>query len=80
MRYAQIDAQGICIGVSDLKGEVTAANLIAIQPDENPIGQQWDGEVWVPYAPPISSRENILNAPATGFGGPTAKELFNGNR
>lgn len=31
-------------------------------------------------APPKTSAPNILAAPKQGFGGPTAKELFHGNR
>lgn len=50
MRYAQIDDNGICIGVSDLSGEVDAPHMIPIGPEDNPIGFTWDGNGWI--APP----------------------------
>lgn len=78
MRYAQIDQSGICIGISNLSGEVDSPSLIQVGPSEEPLGTKWTGSDWV--SPPLSSDQNILSAPLLGFGGPTAKELFNGNR
>lgn len=39
---------------------------------------RWQNGTWVIPKRPVST--DILTAPAMGFGGPTAKELFNGNR
>lgn len=46
-RYAQIDANGVCIGISSLSGEVDAPNLIPLQPDQSPTGQRWQNGEWV---------------------------------
>ena len=46
---------------------------------------RWDGKAWEVLAerPPLPTTdptpENVVNAPKTGFGGPTIKEQFNGN-
>lgn len=80
MRYAQINNAGVCFSVSLLSGEVDAPNMILIGDDESPIGMKWDDGQWVEVPAVISSAQNILSAPAQGFGGPSIKELFNGNR
>lgn len=45
-RYAQIDATGICVAVSDLAGEVNAAHMIEVADDAQPMGQKWTGKAW----------------------------------
>lgn len=46
--YAQIDATGICIALSDLSGEVVAANMIPLPAyDSAIIGKRWTGAAWV---------------------------------
>lgn len=52
MRYAQINEDGICIGVSDLSGEVDAPHMIPIGPEDNPMGHTWDGSGWLQPVPP----------------------------
>lgn len=41
-RYAQLDADGVVIGVSQLSGEVKDNNLILIEDDFNPWGKKFD--------------------------------------
>lgn len=43
-RYAQLDADGVVIGVSQLSGEVKDENLILIEDDFNPFGKKFDRE------------------------------------
>lgn len=46
--YAQIDATGICIALSDISGEVIAANMIPLAVyDSTVIGKRWTGSAWV---------------------------------
>ena len=52
MRYAQINTDGVCVGTSNLNGEVTAAHMIAIADDISPIGKKWENGVWNDAAPP----------------------------
>ena len=52
MKYAQINADGICEVVSDLKGEVTAAHMIQIADDAFPIGKKWENGAWNDVAVP----------------------------
>jgi hypothetical protein len=56
MRYAQINTNSICIAVSNLKGEVTAAHMIPIADDANPIGKKWENGTWNDVATPITYR------------------------
>jgi hypothetical protein len=62
MRYAQINEDGICIGVSDLSGEVNAAHMIPIGPDGNPIGHTWTGGEWIAPPPPPTSYRALTKA------------------
>ena len=43
-RYAQLDKNGVVIGVSQLSGEVKDDNLIQIEDDFNPWGKKFDRE------------------------------------
>lgn len=46
--YAQINADGVCIALSDLSAEVIAANLIPLAAyDSDIIGKRWTGAAWV---------------------------------
>ena len=55
MRYAQIDTDSICVSVSDLKGEITADNMIPIADDAFPIGKKWESSTWVDGPAPAAS-------------------------
>ena len=51
-KYAQINAAGLCVGVSELAGEVLANNMVEIEAfDVSMIGKQWDGAAWQAVAP-----------------------------
>jgi len=52
MIYAQINADGICEAVSDLKDKVNAAHMIPIADNENPIGKKWENGIWNNVAAP----------------------------
>lgn len=41
-KYAQLNADGVVIGVSQLSGEVKDENLILIEDDFNPWGKKFD--------------------------------------
>lgn len=79
-RYAFM-AGPLCIGVNKYPAEMSHPSLISLANEEedfNPIGwSNIDGE-WVEAN--AWAESNIINAPALGFGGPTGKELFHGNR
>lgn len=50
--YAQIDATGICVAISDLSGEVIAANMIPLATNDSAIiGKRWTGAAWVAVLP-----------------------------
>jgi hypothetical protein len=53
MRYAQIDTNSICVAVSDLKGEITASNMVPIADDANPLGKKWENDMWNDVAAPL---------------------------
>jgi len=56
MKYAQIDADGICISVIETDGAISAPDVIELtDAAANPIGQKWDGSAWV-SAPKQSQR------------------------
>lgn len=65
--YAQIDEQQICIGVSQLSGEVVAADMVELDSyDINVLGKLWQGGKWVdnpnppmpePVPPPVTNEE-----------------------
>lgn len=53
--YAQIDGNGVCIGVSTLAGAVSSPHLIPIvDEDVSLVGRRWTGSEWedVPVAEP----------------------------
>ena len=52
-RYAQIDLEtGKVISDSFLSGEVTADNMIRIDPDFDLVGKMYQNGAWVPYTEP----------------------------
>jgi len=61
MRYAQIDNDGLVVGVSDLAGEVDAAHMIPLGEDrgEDVCGQRWDGTAFVPVPAPARPRLRV---------------------
>lgn len=79
MRYAQINADNICEAISDLKGEVTAAHMIPIADDENPIGKKWENGAWVDGPAPAASYKILTKLQAISLlmtdGGMTLPEL-----
>jgi hypothetical protein len=78
MRYAQINTDNICTVVSNLKGEVTAAHMIPIADDENPIGKKWENGAWADVVSPtvykILTKLQAINVLMTQ-GGMTPAEL-----
>lgn len=67
MRYAQIDDNGICIGVSDLSGEVDAPHMIPIGPEDNPIGHTWENGEWIAPPPPPPNYRTLSRAEFTSL-------------
>lgn len=52
--YAQIDEQQLCIGVSQLSGEVVADDMVELDSyDISVLGKLWQGGKWVdnPHPP-----------------------------
>ena len=46
--YAQLDETGLCVGLSDLSGEVTADNMILLESyDFTILGKKYENGVWV---------------------------------
>lgn len=46
--YAQLSETGICVGLSDLSGEVTADNMILLESyDTTILGKKYENGVWV---------------------------------
>lgn len=52
-RYAQINDDGLCVAVSDLRDEHDEANLILLGENENRMGQVWSGSAWSTPTPPV---------------------------
>lgn len=55
MKYAQINSDNICMGVSDLSGEIDSPNMVPLveEEGENVVGWTWSGTTWInPPAPP----------------------------
>ena len=53
--YAQINHDGICVGISMLSAEVNSPDLIKLDnPDESLIGQQYDGQNWLIITPDVT--------------------------
>lgn len=60
--YAQIDDDGICMGVSQLSGVVDKSNMIELESyDTSLLGKLWTGAEWMenpkPPEPPEPSAE-----------------------
>jgi len=55
-RFAQINADDVCVGVSNL-GSGAAGNprLIQIAADEDPLGKRWNGSAWVNVAASLAT-------------------------
>lgn len=53
MRYAQIDQNGVCVGTSDLAGEVNAPHMILIGEAEDYIGWTYDNGNWIEPEPVV---------------------------
>ena len=46
--YAQLNETGLCVGLSDLSGEVTADNMILLESyDLTVLGKKYENGVWV---------------------------------
>lgn len=62
-RYAQIDAQNICIAVSDLSGEIDAPNMIPLAEEtaDDVIGHRYETGQWieVPQEPQLAQIDDI---------------------
>ena len=68
--YAQINADGNVIAVSNLTGTVDDPNVIAIaDPDTVVMGQHWNGTGWDPVAPQatltVSLDQDVVSAGTT---------------
>lgn len=59
--YAQIDADGRCVGESCLAGPVEAAHMLPISAaDGSYIGRVWDGTDWHDWTPPPDPRPRLV--------------------
>ena len=46
--YAQLNETGLCVGLSDLSGEITADNMILLESyDLTILGKKYENGVWV---------------------------------
>lgn len=62
MRYAQLDANNIAIGFSDLSGMVDAPNMILIGDNEDFTGWSYNGGVWTAPAATVIDLSAQVNA------------------
>jgi len=65
MIYAQLDMNNICVGISQLSGEVQAENMLQIEYyDTTLIGKKYENGVWVevPILPTPIPTEEIIQA------------------
>lgn len=63
--YAQIDEQQLCIGVSQLSGEVVADDMVELDSyDISVLGKLWQGGKWVdnPHPPQPEPSKEPTNA------------------
>ena len=44
--YAQINAEGVCIGILATTGTVNASHMIPLQAPDDRLGQRWTGAEW----------------------------------
>lgn len=64
--YAQLDADNICIGVSDLSGPVSSPDVVQLDTYDTTVqGKMWTGSEWVenpnPPEPPEPSSEPTMS-------------------
>lgn len=62
--YAQIDEQQLCIGVSQLSGEVVADDMVELDSyDISVLGKLWQGGKWVdnPHPPQPEPPKQVTN-------------------
>ena len=67
MRYAQLNSEGVCIGVSDLSGEVSSPHMIPIGNGDDYVGWRYENGNWIepdPFIPQEAQSEPILYAAA----------------
>lgn len=65
MFYAQLDENSICIGVSQLSGEVNAPNMILLESyDASLLGKKYNNGTWedVPQPEPEPTSQDAINA------------------
>ena len=68
MIYAQLDMNNICVGLSQLSGEVQAPNMLQIENyDTTLMGKKYENGVWVEVPPepmpiPEPAEEEIVQA------------------
>jgi len=68
MIYAQLDMNNICVGLSQLSGEVQAPNMLQIENyDTTLMGKKYENGVWVEVPPepmpiPEPTEEEIVQA------------------
>lgn len=63
--YAQIDENNICIGVSQLSGEINAPNMILLESyDASLLGKKYNNRAWedVPQPDPTPTAQDEINA------------------
>lgn len=65
MFYAQLNEENICVGVSQLSGEIDVHNMIKLENyDSTILGKKYEKGVWIdlPKLPPKPSQEEIIMA------------------
>lgn len=60
MRYAQINSDNICIGISDLRGPVDAPNMISLSPGQDVMGQRYQNGMWAPVPVVAAPKTRVL--------------------
>lgn len=63
--YAQLDENSICIGVSQLSGEVSETNMILLDRyDASLMGKKYNNGTWedVPQPEPTPTSQDAINA------------------
>ena len=62
--YAQLDQDGVCMGISQLAGEVEAAHMIAIEDfDIGLLGRVYEDGQWSEKPVQTQGIDNIANKP-----------------
>ncbi len=68
MIYAQLDENNICIGISQLSGEVTSDNMILLDNyDTSLLGKKYNNGIWEEVEPepepePAPTEQEMINA------------------